>query len=114
MCATVSVASVQRPTRAPRRAAANAASHPACPAPITITSKVSFTCPLHCRETGQRRGLGRGELQSLADTEPREDVREQILRRTPPRNFLERPTGVLQIGQDEFLGVRSVVGLRRA
>src|SRR3954451_3594832 len=39
MCATVSCVSVHSPTCAPRRAAAYAASHPACPAPITMTSK---------------------------------------------------------------------------
>src|SRR5437773_11646471 len=42
MCATVSVDSVQIATRDPSRAAAYAASHPACPAPTTITSKRSF------------------------------------------------------------------------
>src|SRR5437764_13829013 len=35
---TSSARKVSRPTRAPRRAAAAAASHPACPAPITRTS----------------------------------------------------------------------------
>src|SRR4051794_26385561 len=39
MCATVFFVSVHSPTCAPRRAAAYAASHPACPAPITMTSK---------------------------------------------------------------------------
>src|SRR5438477_10838169 len=43
MCATVSGVSVQIATLQPSRAAAYAASHPACPAPITITSKVSAT-----------------------------------------------------------------------
>ena len=38
MSATVSVDSVQSPTEQPRRAAAHAASTPACPAPTTITS----------------------------------------------------------------------------
>ena len=38
MCATVSRDSVQSPTCAPSRAAAYAASQPACPAPITMTS----------------------------------------------------------------------------
>src|SRR5438552_10896848 len=42
MWATVSVDSVQIATRAPSCAAAYAASHPAWPAPITITSKRSF------------------------------------------------------------------------
>ena len=41
MCATVSGDSVQMATLRPRRAAAYAASHPACPAPITITSNFS-------------------------------------------------------------------------
>src|SRR5438132_10572078 len=41
MCATVSGVSVQIATLQPSRAAAYAASHPACPAPITMTSKVS-------------------------------------------------------------------------
>ena len=38
MCATVSRVSVHRPTLHPSFAAAHAASTPACPAPITITS----------------------------------------------------------------------------
>jgi hypothetical protein len=37
--ATVSAESVHNPTRHPSRAAAQAASHPACPAPMTMTSK---------------------------------------------------------------------------
>ena len=41
---------MQSPTCAPRRAAAKAASQPACPAPITITSNESATVPLFiCR-----------------------------------------------------------------
>src|SRR6476660_5848102 len=83
MCATVSVDSVHSPTRAPRRAAAYAASQPAWPAPITITSK---------RVT-----------HSLPDTEPLEDMREQIFRRSPTGHFLERRSRVLQIGKHEFL-----------
>src|SRR6185295_2012575 len=43
MCATVSVDSVQSPTRTPSRTAAYAASQPAWPAPTTMTSKWSLT-----------------------------------------------------------------------
>src|SRR2546427_7389144 len=50
MWATVSVVSVQSPTCAPSRAAAYAASHPACPAPITITSKELVISLTHATE----------------------------------------------------------------
>ncbi len=40
MCATVPLDSVHSATRLPSRAAAYAASHPACPAPITTTSYI--------------------------------------------------------------------------
>ncbi len=54
MCATVSSDNVQIATRRPRRAAAYAASHPACPAPITITSYCSAMC-LYLNAKAQRR-----------------------------------------------------------
>src|SRR5437879_5028439 len=121
MCATVSVVSVHSPTWAPSRAAAYAASHPACPAPITITSKelfISLTkgtaqrpqrsqkpqkCFLRCsREL-------RGCL-LFPDTKPRENMFEQIVGRTAARDLLERRACVLKIRQDEFFRERSAVG----
>src|SRR3954451_5402985 len=83
MCATVSVDSAHRPTSTPSRAAANAASTPAWPAPITMTSN---TRPL------------------LADTEPRENVFEQILGRSASGDFLERGSRLLEIGEQKLLG----------
>src|SRR5690242_9025303 len=81
MWATVSLESVQRPTCAPRRAAAYAASHPACPAPTTMTS---YVIPM-----------------LLSDAELRENVGEQIVARPTPRNLLEGRSRVLQICEDE-------------
>src|SRR5437868_3236767 len=72
MCATVSAESVHSPTCIPSLAAAYAASHPAWPAPITMTSNADVM------------------RDSLADTEPREDVREQIVGRPRAGYLLER------------------------
>src|SRR5438105_12756001 len=106
MWATVSGVSVQIATLQPSRAAAYAASHPACPAPITITSKLSAINshqPLPQRTQRKNRGqneffflskkfsgplhflcalCGEGNIaQSLTDTETREDVAQQVFRR---------------------------------
>src|ERR1051325_3588507 len=89
MWATVSVESVHRPTRTPSRAAAYAASQPACPAPITMTSNRSRN--------------------SLPDAEAREDVREQIVVRAVSGDFFERGARVLQIGENKFFGQGAVV-----
>src|ERR1700687_2262231 len=95
MCATVSGDSVQRPTRAPRRAAAYAASHPACPAPITITSKSDVVMSL------------------FPNAEPREDMRQQFVRRALARDLLEGGTRLLKIRQHEFFRQRPAVPERR-
>src|SRR5258708_4837404 len=97
ICATVSVESVHNPTCAPRRAAAYAASHPAWPLPMTMTSNEFF--------------IRRSTL--LSHTEPREDVLQQIVRRALAGNLLERRARLLQIRQHEFLRQRGAVGTRR-
>src|SRR5438876_1768228 len=106
MCATVSVVSVQRPTCAPRRAAACAASQPACPAPITITSKSVRMADARLKAAllytfNRRARRGRREnlisaifarsaaCISLAYTKAREDVREKIFGRAAAADFFE-------------------------
>src|SRR6185436_8823743 len=89
MWATVSFVSVQSPTWTPIRAAAYAASHPACPAPITITSKSRLLMS-----------------RSLADAESREDVGEQIVGRAAAADFFKRGAGVGQICQHELFRQR--------
>src|SRR5262245_52472195 len=81
MCATVSFESVHRPTLHPSRAAAYAASTPACPAPITMTSNRIL----------------------LAYAEPLEDVAQHIFARAAADDLVQARAGRLQIGQQEFL-----------
>src|SRR6516165_1924233 len=90
MCATVSRDNVQSPTRAPSRAATKAASHPAWPAPITMTSKRSFIA-----------------RHSFTDAEAREDVRQHVFGDALSGNLLQRVTGDLEIDQKKFLGERA-------
>src|SRR6186713_3754041 len=82
MSATVSADSVHRPTRQPRRAAAHAASHPAWPAPITMTSS---------------------EVTLLANTELSEDVPQQILRSAASRDLLERVPRIDELREQQLL-----------
>src|SRR3954471_11995921 len=86
MCATVSFVSVHNPTWTPIRAAAYAASHPACPAPITMTSNSRLLMSL-----------------LLADAESGEDVGEQIVGRAPAVDFFERRAGISKIREHELL-----------
>src|SRR6187401_2794504 len=90
--ATVSGDSVTRPTRQPIRAAAQAASQPAWPAPMMTTSNScgSIVDPL-------------GPSILLADAEPREDVQKQIVRRTAPGHLFEVLPRACQVHKDEFL-----------
>src|SRR5258705_3482500 len=81
MCATVSFDSVHRPTRQPSRAAAYAASTPACPAPITMTSK---------------------RIRLLPDAEALEDVAQHVLAGPAADDFVETHSRRLQIDQQEF------------
>src|SRR5258705_3704575 len=81
MCATVSFDSVHRPTRQPSRAAAYAASTPACPAPITMTSK---------------------RIRLLPDAEALEDVTQHVLAGPAADDFVEMHSRRLEIDQQEF------------
>ena len=140
MCATVSVVSVQSPTCAPRRAAANAASQPACPAPITITSKLFFmsqrsSAELACdlttnsknTKTHEETGLYktfllrasscssclRGQVASHLPIQKREKIcssRSSGARR--PLIFFERGARIRQIREHEFLRHRSAFRAR--
>ena len=88
MCATVSSDSVHSPTWQPMRAAANAASTPACPAPTTITSNVIDTLV----------------SRSFPYAEPLEDVREHVLARVRADDLVQAHARCVQIGEHEFLG----------
>ena len=118
MCATVSLVSVQSPTCAPRRAAASA-SQPACPAPMTMTSKRSFMSQRSRRtrvgaiprKLGEHfffacpscpsclRGLGR---ESFADTKARENMLEQIFRARRPL-ISSKAARLCEVGEHELL-----------
>src|SRR5215213_3903662 len=80
MWATVSFESVHRPTLQPRRAAAYAASTPACPAPMTMTSnRILF-----------------------AYAEPLENVSQYIFARAAAHNLVQAFARVLEIGEQEL------------
>src|SRR5688572_23768386 len=81
MCATVSRDSVQSPTLQPSRAAAKAASTPACPAPITITSK---------------------RMSLLAYAESLEDMLQDVVRRSRSHDLIEAGACRLQISENEL------------
>src|SRR5205807_2317145 len=80
MCATVLRESVQSPTCAPSCAAAYAASQPAWPAPMTITSNTLF-----------------------ANTEARENMREQVFSDSLAADLFEGDAGGMQVREDELL-----------
>src|SRR5262245_13978594 len=81
MCATVSFESVGRPTLHPSRAAAYAASTPACPAPMTMTSNRIL----------------------LAYAEPLEDMAQYIFARATADDLVQARARSLQIRQQKFL-----------
>ena len=96
MCATVSRDSVHRPTWQPSRAAAYAASTPACPAPMTMTSnacdrQVIFRCrtsrrcaaarPRSCARRRSRRAVRAPPADRQARTPPACRRRGRALRR---------------------------------
>src|SRR4029079_765673 len=68
------------------RAAAYAASTPACPAPITTTSNV----------------IARSRL--LADTEPLEDVLQHVFARVRSHDLAKARTRPMQVREEELLG----------
>src|SRR5262245_55444245 len=96
ICATVASDSVQSPTLRPMRAAAHAASTPAWPAPMTITSKsrllMLITLP----------------YKLLSNTESREDLMQHIIGCPRARHRFEHAPRVVQIGEHEFLGSAAV------
>src|ERR1051326_809840 len=83
MCATVSLVSVQRATSRPMRAAAQAASTPACPAPMTMTSWYF-------------------KMELLPYTEARKDRPQHLVLRPHADNLIERGPRFMQIRHDEF------------
>ena len=88
MDATVSRESVHTPTRHPMRAAANAASTPACPAPTTMTSYRITSLDLRS---------------SFSDAELFEDVLQDFVARTRPDDLAKAGPRGVQVGQHEFL-----------
>lgn len=119
ICATVSDESVQMATRAPKRAAAYAASHPAWPAPITMTSNDSFTgTTFNRRDRRVRREKASRSVSacsaypavaSFADAEPREDMRKHLVAGASADNRFKRRARLLQISQHELFRQRAVV-----
>jgi hypothetical protein len=119
MCPEVSRLNVHRPTLQPRRAAACAASIPACPAPITITSNFATPCSVWLY-ADLKQGPRATENDTtppgrtlLTDAEAFEDVREQIVRRAAADDLVEAVPRRLKIGEDKLLrrlGTRGDVG----
>ena len=109
-CATVSTASVQIATRAPRRAAAYART-PAWPAPITITSNESHWLNWerrreHTPHCARPRSFcfDSPPVSSrllFPNAEPREDM-SALHYRHAGRRSLQTPYGLLQISEHEF------------
>src|SRR5689334_5243586 len=92
MCATVSFDSVHRPTLHPSRAAAYAASTPAWPAPMTMTSNLM----------AMRQFIIRGSRISFADAETLEDMTQHVFARAPADDLVETRPRVLQIDEQKF------------
>src|SRR3954447_22853062 len=103
MCATVSGPSVQIATLQPRRAAAWAASTPAWPAPMTITSNFGKRTPRDSTCEPATSGNSKSRHRSFSDTEPLEDMRQQIVGRVTSDDFCERLLRRLQVRQHELL-----------
>ena len=97
ICATVSSDSVQRPTRQPRRAAAQAASHPAWPAPTTITSNTWSSGPSPSTTTDF------WLIDLFSNAEAAEDFSQEGLAGPPARHFFKGVSGFLKFEQDKFL-----------
>src|SRR6185295_15927688 len=81
--------------RAPRRAAADAASQPAWPPPITITSKTSS-------KIISEFALHSWSRASLPDAKGREDLSENIISSRLTRNLAQVSQRVMQTNQGEF------------
>src|SRR5689334_24684713 len=90
MCATVSFDSVHRPTLHPIRAAAYAASTPAWPAPMTMTSNL-----MAIRSSA-------GSHSSFTDAETLEDMTQHVFARAPADDFVEAAPRALQIDEQKF------------
>src|SRR4029079_11095782 len=103
MCATVSGPSVQIATLQPRRAAAWAASTPAWPAPMTITSNFGKRTPRDSTYEPVTSGNPGSRHRSFSDTEPLEDMREQIVGRVTADDLCERLLRRLQVRQHDLL-----------
>src|SRR5688500_13565902 len=118
ICATISSAPVRTRVRAPRRAAASAASQPAWPAPTTMTSYssgywyISGTSLLRRRRTAERRTLLRAVRQlrrEVVDVERQLDL--QVARVHVVRGPAGVPGDVLDL--DRAAAVVHPLGVRR-
>src|SRR5258708_13551321 len=89
MCAIVSIDNVQIATSRPMRAAAHAASTPACPAPMTIISW---------------RFIAYVRMELLPYTEALENDPQHFLLRPRSGDLVEPPTRLMKIREDAFLG----------
>src|SRR5215218_10315462 len=88
ICPTRSRFSVISPVSAPSRAAADAASQPACPAPITTTLKISSN-----------------DIALFANTERCENLRQNILRRRFTRDLSQVLQRVMQRHEHQLFTV---------
>src|SRR5688500_12121908 len=91
ICPTRSRFSVINPVSAPSRAAADAASQPACPAPITITLKTASNDIVFSV--------------LLTDTKRREDLRQNIFRRRLARDLSQVPQRIMQRHEHQLFTV---------
>src|SRR5829696_4625330 len=107
ICPMLSSALVTSPTRAPRRAAATAASVPACPAPTTMTSNASSSVL-----AGSTNGMPKATVASRSEGEPALDTRTTHRGRRHHTMAQEIPSGqaMLFIKRDAY----ERVGLTRA
>ncbi len=69
----------------------------------TSCSECRFHSCVACADDDDIETIAHGNPILFSDTESREDVREQIFRRTTSGYFFQRVSRVLQIGQNEFL-----------
>src|SRR6185503_18141213 len=88
ICPTRSRFNVISPVSAPRRAAADAASQPAWPAPITITSNLSSN-----------------DMRLFPDTERCEDLRQYVFRRRLAGDLAQKPQSIMQRHEHKLFAV---------
>src|SRR5436190_24037036 len=102
MCAMVSIDKVQIATSRPMRAAAHAASTPACPAPMTMISCVLTGFPNPPRFPNSQ--IPKLQPYLFPYTEALEDHAEDLVLRPRAGDLVEPAARLVQVREDEFLG----------